>query len=33
MPDRIICANHVFAELPHAQAWCVAEIMHRCLDA
>jgi hypothetical protein len=33
MPDRAICANHVFAELRDARAWCLAEIAHRRLEA
>jgi len=33
MPDRTICANHVFAELRDAQAWCLAEIAHHRLEA
>jgi len=33
MPDRSISANHTFAELRDAQAWCMAEIAHRRLEA
>jgi hypothetical protein len=33
MPDRTIRADHVFAELRAAQAWCIAEIAHRRLEA
>jgi hypothetical protein len=33
MPDRTIRANHVFAELRDAQAWCIAEIAHQRLEA
>jgi len=33
LPDRTIHANHDFAELRDAQAWCVAEIMRCRLEA